>query len=94
MSGGHFNDCGYIYYRVEQFADELESEIENNDIPDPDNYDYCPNLQPDTLQYLRAKVVELRRLSQVMRHIDYLYSGDHGEESFKRNVTEVAGENW
>jgi len=24
MSGGHFNDCGYDYYKVAQFADELE----------------------------------------------------------------------
>ena len=26
MSGGYFNDCGYDYYRVSQFADELEAE--------------------------------------------------------------------
>jgi len=24
MSGGHFTDCGYDYYKVSQFADELE----------------------------------------------------------------------
>ena len=31
MSGGHFGDCGYDYYKVAQFADELESEIDNKD---------------------------------------------------------------
>ncbi len=25
ISGGHFNDCGYEYYKVAQFADELEA---------------------------------------------------------------------
>ena len=29
MSGGHFGD--YDYYKVQQFADELEEEIWNND---------------------------------------------------------------
>ena len=31
MSGGHFNENGYIYFRVEQFADELESAIDFNE---------------------------------------------------------------
>jgi hypothetical protein len=92
MSGGHFNDAGYVYYRVDQFADELERDIENNDVPD--EWGYSRDLQADTLEYLRAKVTELRNLAQVMRHIDYLYSGDHGEESFKSSVLEVDGENW
>jgi len=26
MSGGHFTDCGYDYYKVSQFADELEAQ--------------------------------------------------------------------
>ena len=30
MSGGHFNDYGYIYYKVLHFADELEEDILNN----------------------------------------------------------------
>jgi hypothetical protein len=31
MSGGHFNENGYIYFKVEQFADELESAIDFNE---------------------------------------------------------------
>ena len=34
MSGGHFTDCAYDYYRVAQFADELEEGILNNDKED------------------------------------------------------------
>ena len=39
MSGGHFGD--YDYYKVAQFADELEVEIKNNN--KPDEYEYAPN---------------------------------------------------
>lgn len=38
MSGGHFNSNNYIYYQVGQFADELETEIENNNQKDEWNY--------------------------------------------------------
>ena len=34
MSGGHFGGCAYDYYKVAQFADELEEEIWNNDKED------------------------------------------------------------
>jgi hypothetical protein len=31
----------------------------------------------------------MRRVAEIMRHIDYLYSGDHGEDSFMYRVKEV-----
>ena len=86
MSGGHFNHNSYIYYRVSQFADELDNEIERNNIKD--EWGYAPELSEETLNYLRQKVVELRKISEVMRHIDYLYSGDHSEESFMERMKE------
>ena len=87
MSGGHFGDCGYDYYKVAQFADELEVEIQNND--KPDEYQYAPNLSPETLKYLRKQLIPMRKMAEIMRHIDYLYSGDHGEDSFMERVKEV-----
>ena len=80
MSGGRFNSCGYIYYQVEQFADELENNIEKNE-------DF--SMRQDTLDYLRGQVSSLRKISQIMRHIDYLYSGDHGEDSFHSIIKEL-----
>jgi hypothetical protein len=80
MSGGHFNSNDYIYYRVHQFADELENEIENND---RDNqYGYSPQYNQEVLNYLKLQIPILRKMSQIMKAIDYLYSGDHGEDSF------------
>jgi hypothetical protein len=88
MSGGHFGDCGYDYYKVAQFADELEVEIQNNN-KKLDEYEYAPNFSPETLKYLKAQLPKLRKMSEIMRHVDYLYSGDHGEDSFMERVKEV-----
>jgi len=84
MSGGSFNNNGYIYYQVHQFADELEHEIENNDLKD--EWGYYRGYGEEVLSYLREQIPILRNLSQVMRDIDYLYSGDHGEDSFLKRV--------
>ena len=88
MSGGHFNSNEYIYYQVSQFADELESEIENNDRKD--EWGYCPGYSEEVLSYLREQIPILRKMSQVMRDIDYLYSGDHGEDSFLERVKKIS----
>ena len=87
MSGGHFNDCGYEYYKVAQFADELEVEIQNNN-KKLDEYEYAPNFSPETIKYLRKQLRQMRKVSKIMRHIDYLYSGDYGEDSFMWRIKE------
>lgn len=84
MSGGSFNNSGYIYYHVHQFADELENRIENNNVDD--EYGYSPNYPEEVLRVLRAHIPEINRIAKIMRAIDYLYSGDHGEDSFLRAI--------
>ena len=87
MSGGHFNGNGYVYYRVDQFSDELESEILNNE--NKDDYNYCPNYNEQTLEVLRKQIPLIRKAAEVMRAIDYLYSGDHGEDSFIEKIKQI-----
>ncbi len=87
MSGGHFNGNGYVYYRVDQFSDELESEILNNE--NKDEYNYCPNYNEQTLEVLRKQIPLIRKAAEVMRAIDYLYSGDHGEDSFIEKIKQI-----
>ena len=87
MSGGHFTNCGYDYYKVAQFADELEEEIRNNNVKD--EYEYAPNYSPEVIEYLKEQVPKMRKMSEIMRHIDYLYSGDHGDDYFLKYVKEV-----
>jgi uncharacterized protein (DUF1015 family) len=80
MSGGNFNDNGYIYYQVNQFADELENAIQNNH--KKNDYGYASEYNEEVIAYLKSKLPEIRKVSEIMRAIDYLYSGDHGEDSF------------
>jgi hypothetical protein len=87
MSGGHFNDCGYKYYSVSQFADELEHEIQYNGKVNEDGYKY--DFDPDVIDYLETQLSKMRKMAEIMRHIDYLYSGDHGDDSFLLRVKEV-----
>ena len=87
ISGGHFNDKEYVYYKVAQFADELEHEICNNDVEN--KWGYTPNHIPEVIEYLKAQVPKLRKMAEIMRHIDYLYSADHGDDSFMERINQI-----
>jgi len=41
------------------------------------------------IEYLKEQLPKLRKMAEIMRHIDYLYSGDHGDDSFMERVREV-----
>lgn len=84
MSGGHYNNHGYVYYQVEQFADELEMDIRNNN--KKNEYNYCPDFNEETLQILKRELHNIRRVATLMRHIDYLYSSDYGEDTFAEQI--------
>lgn len=88
MSGGSLNPQ-YCYYQVNQFADELENRIENNTTPD--EYGGAPELPQEILDYLKTQVSNLRKISEVMRAIDYLYAGDHSELSFMKTIGKIEG---
>ena len=87
MSGGHFCDCGYTYHKVAQFADELELEIENNN--KVNEYGYKHDYDPDVIDYLEAQIPKMRKMAEIMRAVDYLYSGDYGDDSFLLRVKEI-----
>ena len=80
MSGGHFNDNEYVYYKVTQFVDELEQEISFNRVKN--NFGYAPDFSEETLKELKKWASRLKQMADVMHHIDYLYSGDYGEDTF------------
>ena len=87
MSGGHFGNCGYDYYKVAQFADELEEEIKDNFIND--DWGYHKGYPDEVIECLKSYLPQMRKMAEIMRHIDYLYSGDHGFDSFMKRIEEV-----
>lgn len=90
ISGGHFTDCGYDYYKVAQFADELEQEIRHNGKVGEEG-DWYPNHSDEVIEYLKEQVPKMRKMSEIMRCCDYLYSGDYDDDSFMERVKEVEG---
>ena len=85
MSGGHFGD--YDYFKVYQFADELEVDIDNND--KPDEYGWKSNHDPDVIDVLQEQLPKLRKMAEIMKACDYLYSGDIGDDSFLLRIKEI-----
>lgn len=67
MSGGHFD---YAYQRVQNFADDLESQLGEYD-ENSEMYDA-----------LRAVMITSRYTARMMKAAEWLYSGDIGEDTF------------
>ena len=91
MSGGHFD---YDQYRITTIADSIESVIEKNKkLIDPKHKDYYWSDQevyydfPDEVIEEFKKGVEILRQAQVYAHrIDWLLSGDDGDETFLKRL--------
>ena len=83
MSGGRFN---YLQYRLFEIEEEIQNIIDNNDIPDEWGgvYDYSE----ETLEKFREAIHTLDRARNMAQRIDYLVSGDDGEESFHKRWKE------
>lgn len=74
MSGGHFN---YEQYKIAYIADEVEHLILKYS---SDDYDW--KLSPETLSEFK-KGLEFLRLAEIYtQRIDWLVSGDDGEDNF------------
>jgi len=41
------------------------------------------------IEYLKEQVPKLRKMSEIMRCCDYLYSGDYDDDSFMERVKEI-----
>lgn len=98
MSGGHFE---YKQYHVNELAEEMDRLIakaakvaeEIKDTPeDPSDPNYCWDRYYLFSDETLAKFIEardtLRRASVMAQRVDWLVSGDDGEESFHRRWEE------
>jgi hypothetical protein len=84
MSGGYFCGGDRTYFRMEQFADELEEEIRWNNMTDESGF--LRGLEKETLDLLIEKLAAIRTLSSAMQAIDWYFSDDDGEEELKRKL--------
>ena len=85
MSGGHFD---YKQWEIGNIADEVEQLILTNDSEEKDEwgdrkgYHYTP----ETIEEFKKGLVLLRQAYVYAQRIDWLVSGDDGQDSFHRRL--------
>jgi len=84
MSGGHFD---YNQSRIDDIVDVLQEAIDNNgktDITDWTNHD----LSEKAIARMQTTLSTLKLASIMTQRVDWLLSGDDGEESFHKRWNE------
>jgi hypothetical protein len=79
MSGGHFD---YIQFRFEEVADAIDRLIANNKVKD--EYGHSRDYDEKTLERFKETAHTIRRAAEMATRVDWLVSGDDGEENFHK----------
>jgi len=92
MSGGHFD---YKCFNISQFADDLGDEIDKNDDKSVDKYGDTRGYGFDkkTMENLIIAQQVIAVAGKLAREVEWLYSGDHGEDSFNELADKIFEEN-
>ena len=88
MSGGSFNyDC----FRIRDFAEELRHKLDINDSEERDGFgDYKGrHFNSEVVNVLEESYSIIEKAGRLAREIEWLYSGDHSEESFLRLTGDI-----
>lgn len=91
MSGGHFD---YIQYRIMQAADEVEQYIHRCESNETDECGYKPEYSEETIAKFRECERTLRLGGEMLNRVDWLASGDDGEENFHKRWPIARRENY
>ena len=88
MSGGHFN---YGCFRISQFAEDLKHEIDINNDEQVDDWgdEVGSQFSNETISRLVTAHRIIETAGRLAREIEWLYSGDHGEESFNELADKI-----
>lgn len=85
MSGGHFN---YEQYKLQMISDEIEQLIIDNESEEVNEYGEKKGsfYSVATINEFKAAVALLKVAHVFVQRIDWLVSGDDGEDSFHRRL--------
>jgi len=85
MSGGHFQ---YKQYELGHMADEIEQLILDNDSEKVNEYGDIKGYgySPETIEKFKLACMTLLLAQIYVQRIDWLVSGDDGEDSFHRRL--------
>lgn len=81
MSGGHFN---YKQWALQDIANDIDELIATNDSEEDDGWGGTVgyHLPPEVMEKFKETSHWLKRASEMVQRVDWLVSGDDGEESF------------
>lgn len=86
MSGGHFD---YNQYKIRTIIESIEDVMDNSEFNIENGYDYDEyRYSPETLEEFRKGIDVLKKAAVYAQRIDWLISGDDGEEAFHRRLKE------
>ena len=87
MSGGHFE---YIQDRVEGVARKIEDMIVSNNDESMNEWGYTVGkfFEPETIERFKQAAEAAHKAAAMIQRVDWLVSGDDGEESFRRRWDE------
>ena len=93
MSGGHFQ---YQQYRIEDIAVEIDEMIESNDDETLDQYGgRRGNGYPTKIiEKFKEAAHTLRQAAEMAQRVDWLVSGDDGEDSFMHRWENEVRHSW
>jgi hypothetical protein len=85
MSGGHFQ---YKQYEIEHIADQVEQMIIDNESEELDEWGNTKgyHFTEDTMAEFKKALVIIRQAQVYAQRIDWLVSGDDGEDSFQSRL--------
>jgi hypothetical protein len=85
MSGGHFQ---YQQWQIGNIADEVEQLIIDNDSDEKNQYGDVKgcHFTPETIEEFKRGLEILRQAHVYAQRIDWLVSGDDGEDSFHKRL--------
>ncbi len=83
MSGGHFDSKQHA---IENIIEELREVISDNNIKD--DYGYSNDYSDKTIAEFKKGLEILKQAKVYTQRIDWLLSGDDGEDSFNERLKE------
>jgi hypothetical protein len=86
MSGGHFEyDC----FKIANFAEALQEEIDDNEKKDEDGY--VANISPDCLALIQMSQRIIETAGKLAKTIEWRYSGDTADDTCMSEIGEILG---
>lgn len=82
MSGGSFD---YAYFKVFEFSDELQRLLHS-----PEEMGYIKS--EEVKEKLLWIQIESKKMAAHMKDVEWLFSGDDGEDTFLKNWESIRGE--